>query len=108
MTHADLANYTAIVSPALSGSYRGRKVYTPHAPTSGPVLLHMLNLFERYDLAGEGRTGLNTHRLVEIIKCECTFYSCCGRNYTKDVLYQSGLPPGMHVPYKLSKIGPSY
>ena len=70
MTNADLEGYRAKVDPALTGTYRGRKVYTPHAPTSGPVLLHMLNLLERYDLAGEGRTGLNTHRLVEVIKCK--------------------------------------
>ena len=73
MTNADLEGYRAKVDPALAGTYRGRKVYTPHAPTSGPVLLHMLNLLERYDLAGEGRTGLNTHRLVEGIKCKKSF-----------------------------------
>ncbi|KAH8119485.1 gamma-glutamyltranspeptidase-domain-containing protein [Phellopilus nigrolimitatus] len=68
MTNKDLESYKVKVAPSLVGSYRGRKVYTPHAPTSGPVLLHMLNLLEGYDLAGEGRTGLNTHRLVEVIK----------------------------------------
>ncbi|KAL5523970.1 hypothetical protein ACEPAG_8143 [Sanghuangporus baumii] len=68
MTHADLEEYRVKVEPALVGSYRGRKVYVPHAPTSGPVMIHILNLLERYDLAGEGRTGLNTHRLVEAIK----------------------------------------
>lgn len=36
MTHEDLANYTVHVERALEGSYRGRKVYTTHAPTSGP------------------------------------------------------------------------
>jgi len=32
----DLANYTVLVDRALQGSYRGKKVYTSHAPTSGP------------------------------------------------------------------------
>ncbi|THH06520.1 hypothetical protein EW145_g4025 [Phellinidium pouzarii] len=68
MTHKDLEAYAVNVAPALVGTYRGRKVYTPHAPTSGPVLMHMLNLLERYDLSGEGRTVLNTHRLVEVMK----------------------------------------
>ncbi|EGO25825.1 hypothetical protein SERLADRAFT_388352 [Serpula lacrymans var. lacrymans S7.9] len=68
MTHADLANYAVKVYPALQGTYRGKKVYTPDAPTSGPVLLHMLNLMEHYDLIGDGRTGLNVHRLVEVLK----------------------------------------
>ncbi|OBZ68184.1 Gamma-glutamyltranspeptidase 1 [Grifola frondosa] len=65
----DLENYQVIVKPALQGSYRRRKVYTPHAPTSGPVLLHMLNLVEHYDdFVKEGRTVLNTHRYVEASK----------------------------------------
>lgn len=76
ITHEDLANYTALVYPALSGTYRGRKVYTPKAPTSGPVLLHMLNLLERYDLKGEGRTGLNTHRFIEVMKCKWQGFTC--------------------------------
>ncbi|KAH9978655.1 gamma-glutamyltranspeptidase [Lactifluus volemus] len=68
MTHEDLTNYGVKVYRALEGSYRGRKVYTPHAPTSGPVLLHMLNLMEKYDLPVEGQTGVNVHRLVEAMK----------------------------------------
>lgn len=75
MTLEDLENYKVRVAPALQGTYRGRKVYTSHAPTSGPVLLHMLNLLEQYDLAGEGRTALNTHRLVEVLKCKYTIFT---------------------------------
>lgn len=66
---ADLADYKVVVKKALEGTYRGRKIYTTHAPTSGPVLLHMLNLLEHYDFEGEGRTGLNVHRAVEALKC---------------------------------------
>ncbi|KAI0043654.1 gamma-glutamyltranspeptidase [Auriscalpium vulgare] len=68
MTHEDLANYEVKVSRALEGSYQGRKIYTPHAPTAGPVLIHMLNLVESYDFKEEGRSGLNVHRLVEAMK----------------------------------------
>lgn len=68
LTHEDLENYTVIIQPALQGTYLSRKVYTTHAPTSGPVLLHMLNIMEHYDLS-DGMTGLNVHRLVEAIKC---------------------------------------
>jgi gamma-glutamyltranspeptidase/glutathione hydrolase/leukotriene-C4 hydrolase len=70
LSHEDLLNYSIIVKPALEGSYLGRKVYTTHAPTSGPVLLHMLNLMEHFDLDGEGFTGLNAHRSVEAMKCK--------------------------------------
>ncbi len=71
MTQDDLSNFEVKVQPALEGTYRGRKIYTTHAPTSGPVLLHMLNLLEKYeDFAADGRTSLNVHRLIEIIKCK--------------------------------------
>lgn len=73
LTHADLEGYTIKVERALEGTFHDKKVYTTRAPTSGPVLLHMLNLMERYNLAEEGRTELNFHRLVEAQKCERMF-----------------------------------
>ncbi len=76
MTQKDFASYSVIVEPALNGTFMGRKVYTTHAPASGPVLLHMLNMLEQYDLTDEGRTGLNTHRIVEVMKCK--FIRSCG------------------------------
>ena len=69
LSNEDLENYSVIVQPALQGTYLSRKVYTTGAPTSGPVLLHMLNIMEHYDLSTEGMSGLNVHRLVEAIKC---------------------------------------
>ena len=70
MSHEDLAGYKVKVKKALEGTYRGRKVYTSHAPTSGPVLLHMLNLLEHFDeFPDEGRTALNVHRSIEVLKC---------------------------------------
>jgi gamma-glutamyltranspeptidase/glutathione hydrolase/leukotriene-C4 hydrolase len=75
MTHEDLVKYKVNVSRALEGTYRDLKVYTSHAPTSGPVLLHMLNLLEKYDLPAEGRTEVNVHRLVEAMKCESIVFS---------------------------------
>ncbi|KAF8973301.1 gamma-glutamyltranspeptidase [Flammula alnicola] len=62
----DLESYSVKVDRALEGTYRGRKVYTSHAPTSGPVLLHMLNLIENFEM--EERSGLNVHRLIEVMK----------------------------------------
>ncbi|KAF9005378.1 gamma-glutamyltranspeptidase, partial [Hymenopellis radicata] len=66
MTHADLENYKVRVDRALEGTYRGRKIYTTHAPTSGPVLLHMLNLMEKYEL--KERNGVNVHRAIEAMR----------------------------------------
>jgi gamma-glutamyltranspeptidase / glutathione hydrolase / leukotriene-C4 hydrolase len=74
LTHADLEGYKIRIHKALEGTYFGRKVYTTHAPASGPVLLQMFNLMEHYHLLREeGRTGVNVHRLVEAMKCECKF-----------------------------------
>ena len=70
MTQQDLDSYKIDIRPALEGSYRDRKVYTSHAPTSGMILLHMLNIAEQIEgLVEQGRTPLNTHRIVEILKC---------------------------------------
>ncbi|KAF8586707.1 hypothetical protein K439DRAFT_1659521 [Ramaria rubella] len=66
LTADDFAGYTPKVTPALRGSYKNRSVYTTHAPSSGPVLLHMLNLLERFD--DDVDKGLKLHRLVETIK----------------------------------------
>ncbi|KAG6842084.1 hypothetical protein C0991_002738 [Blastosporella zonata] len=66
LSHADLENYSVKVRPALEGTYRGKKIYTTHAPTSGPVLIHMLNLLEHFDV--KERSVLTIHRLVEILK----------------------------------------
>lgn len=70
VTLQDMANYKANVQPAVTGTYKNRTIYTTDAPTSGPVLIHLLNVLEQYDLEGEGRTELNTHRFVEALKCE--------------------------------------
>ncbi|KAG6912764.1 hypothetical protein DXG01_012303, partial [Tephrocybe rancida] len=66
LSQADLQNYSVEVLPALEGTYRGKKIYTTHAPASGPVLIHMLNLLEHYDI--KERSILNIHRLVEILR----------------------------------------
>ncbi|KIM30662.1 hypothetical protein M408DRAFT_289096 [Serendipita vermifera MAFF 305830] len=74
MTHHDLESYKPIIQPALQGTYQSlkgyppRRIYTTHAPTSGPVVLHILNLLEGYNLAEEGPTPLNIHRVVESLK----------------------------------------
>ncbi|KAG8888122.1 hypothetical protein FRB99_004156, partial [Tulasnella sp. 403] len=68
MTLEDLEQYTIRVEPALEGTYRGKKVYTTGAPSSGPALLHMLHLLEGFDLAKRGDAELSLHRVVEVLK----------------------------------------
>lgn len=70
LTIDDLAGYEIKVAKALQGTYFGRNIYLHGAPTSGPALIQMLNLMERYEgLREEGRTGVNVHRSVEAMKC---------------------------------------
>ncbi|KZT59198.1 gamma-glutamyltranspeptidase [Calocera cornea HHB12733] len=68
MTLEDFAAYRPNMYDSLVGSYRGNTVYTTKAPTSGPVLLHILNMCEKFDFPSEGLTDLNIHRLVEALK----------------------------------------
>lgn len=49
LTLSDLASYHVNVTRALVGSYRGRKVYTTHAPTSGPGELLKLSSSSLFD-----------------------------------------------------------
>ncbi len=81
MTREDLAGYELRVYPAISGNYQGKTVYTTDAPSSGPVMLGMLNALEHYNLStadafdttrkehrASTRTGLNVHRITEALK----------------------------------------
>jgi gamma-glutamyltranspeptidase/glutathione hydrolase/leukotriene-C4 hydrolase len=71
MTIKDLQGYEPIVQQALQGTYRGKKVYTTGAPTSGPVLLHILNLLENFNITAHTthlEQELNVHRVVEALK----------------------------------------
>ncbi|KAI9312614.1 nucleophile aminohydrolase [Dichotomocladium elegans] len=68
MTIDDMANYRALIRPAVSTYYHGRKVTTCTTPTSGPLIIAVLNLLEQYNLAIKGYTGLNAHRIIEALK----------------------------------------
>lgn len=69
LTVDDLAAYRAIVKPAVVGSYRNRTIYTTHAPSSGAILISLLNTLEPLtSFIDEGRTPLNVHRFIEAQK----------------------------------------
>lgn len=79
LTAEDFTSYIPLVKPALKGSFKNRTVYTSHAPTSGPALLHMLNLLERFETT-DADEGLKLHRFVETLKCKGTVTSAQMRN----------------------------
>jgi gamma-glutamyltranspeptidase/glutathione hydrolase len=69
MTHADLANYSVVVREPLQLQYRGFTVTTSPAPTSGSVVLSILNTLSGYDdVASDANLNLTTHRFVEAMR----------------------------------------
>jgi gamma-glutamyltranspeptidase/glutathione hydrolase/leukotriene-C4 hydrolase len=64
----DMRSYEALIRPTVSTYYHGRKVTTCSAPTSGPMLISVLNILEQFNLRVKGLTGLNLHRLIESLK----------------------------------------
>ncbi|KAH6560160.1 hypothetical protein BASA61_003859 [Batrachochytrium salamandrivorans] len=77
LTMADMAAYHPTVGSPMIGSFRGKRVITSPPPTSGPVLLSVLNLLEGYDLSSP--SPLNAHLLVESWK-----YGYAQRSYYGD------------------------
>lgn len=68
MTLNDFKSYQPVIRETVSTYYNGRKITTCSEPTSGPALLGILNLIERFQFKAEGFTGLSVHRLVEAFK----------------------------------------
>ncbi|GAA97095.1 uncharacterized protein L969DRAFT_53991 [Mixia osmundae IAM 14324] len=68
LTKADLANYKAVVEQAARGTYRNRTIYTTQLPSSGPILISLLNTLEPLDLLEQGRTVKNIHIFLEALK----------------------------------------
>ncbi|KAL7424566.1 hypothetical protein Q5752_000250 [Cryptotrichosporon argae] len=67
MTEDDLRNYRARVYPAIEGTWRNQTVYTTDAPSSGPILLSLLNMLEPFDLAALDKTDA-AHLFIEAMK----------------------------------------
>ncbi|KAF9329232.1 hypothetical protein BG006_007664, partial [Podila minutissima] len=69
LTMEDMRSYKPLIKEPSVGFYQGRKVYTSPAPTSGPTLISILNILERYNLGKfQQDFNLDTHRLVEAMK----------------------------------------
>jgi gamma-glutamyltranspeptidase/glutathione hydrolase/leukotriene-C4 hydrolase len=70
ITTQDFANYTVEVRDVVQAEWGDKRVFTTPAPTSGPVLLSMLQVTDGFaDWVKNGaRSGLNVHRMVEAMK----------------------------------------
>jgi gamma-glutamyltranspeptidase/glutathione hydrolase/leukotriene-C4 hydrolase len=86
ITLEDLKNYKALNRPVISTTYHNFKIFTTSAPTSGPVLLNILNLIEPYNFYKDGgRNTLNMHRLVEAFKFAYAARTEMGDPYFNDI-----------------------
>ncbi len=66
LSRDDLADYVTVRGDPLRGSYRGYDIATNAPPGGGIMLVEMLNILERFDLAGLGH---NTSDYIRIV-CE--------------------------------------
>ncbi|CAK9781151.1 gamma-glutamyltranspeptidase [Cutaneotrichosporon oleaginosum] len=66
MTHEDLASYQPIVREAASISYRGKRIYSTTAPSSGAIVLSTLKIFEGLQHAEQSHQAIQA--LVEANK----------------------------------------
>jgi gamma-glutamyltranspeptidase/glutathione hydrolase len=61
----DLSSYRAVERPPVGGTYRGYDIVSMGPPSSGGILLiHLLNLLERYDIAASGFGSTRTVTLM--------------------------------------------
>lgn len=70
MNMDDLANYSVVIQPPISITYRNYTIYSCSAPCSGPVVLSILKTLEGYDnlFAEDPIAGLSYQRIVEAVK----------------------------------------
>jgi gamma-glutamyltranspeptidase/glutathione hydrolase len=68
MTLQDLSNYTILVKEPIQIDYRGYKLYSTGAPSSGAIALSTLRTIEGYNMSDWSLRDLNTHRLDEAIR----------------------------------------
>ncbi|KAH8597379.1 gamma-glutamyltranspeptidase [Bisporella sp. PMI_857] len=68
MTLADLANYTVAIRPRSNITYRGYKIHSGSAPSSGAVVLSTLKIVEGYDMSSPSQLNFSTHYLDEAMR----------------------------------------
>ncbi|OAV94013.1 gamma-glutamyltransferase [Puccinia triticina 1-1 BBBD Race 1] len=68
VTLADFENYQPIIDQAINTTYHGYNIWTTGPPSSGAILLHAMNILQRYSLHDHSRTPLAEHRFIESLK----------------------------------------
>ncbi|KAL3426640.1 gamma-glutamyltranspeptidase [Phlyctema vagabunda] len=68
MSLADLANYTVEIREPSNATYRGYKISTGTAPSSGAVVLSVMKTIEGYDMSSPSVINASTHYLDEAMR----------------------------------------
>jgi gamma-glutamyltranspeptidase/glutathione hydrolase len=68
MTLDDLKNYTVSVKEPLRIDFRGHRLFTTEAPSSGAVTFNILKVMEQYPVEDLQDGNLTLHRFVEAMK----------------------------------------
>lgn len=68
MTLADMASYKAVARETVSVDYRGYKLVSSGAPSSGAACLQTLKIMEGYPAEDTAATNLTLHRLNEAMR----------------------------------------
>jgi gamma-glutamyltranspeptidase/glutathione hydrolase len=70
ISYQDLANYQAVIRPAMHGTYRGFDIYSMSPPSSGGVhIVQILNMLEQYPITEYGHNSAQTiHLMAEAMR----------------------------------------
>ncbi|KIY35507.1 gamma-glutamyltransferase [Cryptococcus gattii E566] len=70
MTLDDLKSFKALSYPAIHSTFMDKEIYTTSAPSSGGILLGLLNILEPLNITSDGglKNPLNVHRFLEALK----------------------------------------
>lgn len=64
----DMRSYTVFAKDALSIDFRGFKLHSTGAPSSGSIMLNILKTMEQYSASDLADTNLTTHRFIEAMR----------------------------------------
>ncbi|CAH7683183.1 hypothetical protein PPACK8108_LOCUS16557 [Phakopsora pachyrhizi] len=64
----EFSEYWPIVKRALKSNYLNQTFYTTHAPSSGPLLIYLLNILKNYQMTGTNQSPLSEHWFLEALK----------------------------------------
>ena len=68
MTLSDLANYAVQIRQPSNITYRGYKIHSGSAPSSGAVVLSTMKIVEGYDMSTPSQLNFSTHYLDEAMR----------------------------------------